>query len=158
MMRLAPVLLLAACAAAPACPPAPPPAPPPPLALGYRIPTDPIALRPSDIIVYDADTFDVGNERIRVANLDAPEIGRRADCDEERALGDAATAAVSAIIQNANAVTIYPEDERDFFKRVVARIDVDGTDLAQTIIGRGLGRPWRGRSSDWCATSSPAQP
>ncbi len=119
------------------------------LRLGYRIPDTPIVLD-EPVRVYDADTFDVGAERIRVNNLDAPEIGGRADCPAESALGDAATTAAVAIFASAQRVTIYPEHRRDRYSRVLARVDVDGRDFAQMLIDRGLARPWRGRSSSWC--------
>lgn len=122
----------------------------PSLALGFRVDTRPIALW-EPISVYDADTFDVGAERIRVNNLDAPEIGERAECDIERALGERATAVARELLEGGARVTIYPERRRDRYGRVLARVDVNGADLAQTLINRGLARPWRGRSSDWCA-------
>lgn len=119
-------------------------------ALGYRVPTDPITIT-QPIRVIDADTFDVGAERIRINNLDAPETFRP-HCDAERELGTRATVRARELIAAARVVTIYPERRRDRTSRVLARVEVDGQDLATLLIGQGLGRPWRGRTSDWCAS------
>lgn len=45
-------------------------------------------------VVLDGDTLRDGEERYRVENIDAPERGARAECPEERALADAASAYV----------------------------------------------------------------
>jgi micrococcal nuclease len=119
------------------------------LALGYRIPTEPIVLD-EPVAVVDGDTIDVGAERIRIANLDAPETGR-ARCARERELGEAATAAAAELIGGAREIVIHPERRRDRNSRVLARVELDGRDFAELMIARGLGRPWRGRGSNWCA-------
>ena len=35
--------------------------------------------------------------------------------------------------------------------RVVARIEIDGVDLGERLIARGLAQPWRGRKADFCS-------
>jgi micrococcal nuclease len=119
------------------------------IALGYRVPTNPLPLPAAEIVVVDGDTIDVGAERFRIANLDAPEI-ERANCPSERALGERAKAAAATILGEARSIVAYPQRRRDRYGRVVARIEYDGTDFASAMIARGLGRVWRGRASNWC--------
>lgn len=102
-------------------------------------------------VVIDGDTVRDGEERYRVANLDAPEVGSHARCPEERAAGEAARAEVTELIAGARRVIAHPTGRRDRYGRVVAYIEIDGVDLGARLIDRGLARPWYGRSSDYCA-------
>jgi micrococcal nuclease len=84
--------------------------------------------------VIDGDTLrDAGGERYRVENIDAPERGGRADCAEERVLAEAARAYVEAWIAQSR------------------RVEIDGVDLGERLIARGLAQPWRGRKANFCA-------
>lgn len=105
----------------------------------------------SNPVVIDGDTLRDGGERYRVENLDAPELGHRARCPAEAALAEAARDAAVTLVANAHQVEALPIGRRDRYGRVVARIELDGRDLGDTLIARGLARPWRGRSSDFCA-------
>lgn len=122
----------------------------PPLALGYHVDTTPREV--TGVRLVDADTFDVGAERIRVNNLDAPE-SFRPDCDSERALAARANAEAGRIFAGARQIILYPERRRDRSARVLARVEVDGQDFATLLIRQGLARPWVGRSSDWCGVN-----
>jgi micrococcal nuclease len=99
----------------------------------------------------DGDTLrDAEGERYRVENIDAPEGGARSECREERVLADAASAYVDAWISQARHVEALPVGRRDRYGRIVARIEVDGVDLGERLIARGLAQPWRGRKADFC--------
>jgi micrococcal nuclease len=109
-----------------------------------------IALAQAEVI--DGDTLRDGEgERYRVENIDAPERGSRSECPEERALAEAARAYVDAWIANADRVEALPAGRRDRYGRVVARIEIDGVDLGERLIARGLAQPWRGRKADFCS-------
>ncbi|MBY0568194.1 MAG: thermonuclease family protein [Hyphomonadaceae bacterium] len=100
----------------------------------------------------DGDTLrDAFGERYRVENIDAPERGSRSECREERLLAEAASAYVAAWIAQADRVDAHPTGRRDRYGRVVARIEIDGVDLGETLIARGLAQPWRGRKADFCS-------
>ena len=101
-------------------------------------------------VAVDGDTVRAGGETYRVANIDAPETGWRAQCPYEAALGEAAEARVDALMAQARRVVADPVGRRDRYGRVVARVRVDGADLGQTLIDEGLARPWRGRRESWC--------
>lgn len=93
--------------------------------------------------VIDGDTLVFGNEHVRIVNLDAPDIGSHARCALERERGLAARG-------YARAVSMGERQGRDRYGRTLARVRVDGRDFGQAMIAAGHGRPWRGRSSNWC--------
>jgi len=101
--------------------------------------------------VVDGDTLRDGDERYRVENVDAPERGRRALCPEERALADAASAYVAEWVAGAARVEALSTGRRDRYGRIVARIEIDGVDLGERLMARGLAQPWRGRKADFCS-------
>lgn len=101
--------------------------------------------------VIDGDTFRVATgERIRIAGIDAPETRRdQAKCPAELALGRMATRQAIGLLKG-RAVTI--ERVGRSYDRTVARVRLDGRDLAEVLIERGIAKTWpRGRSKpDWC--------
>ena len=42
----------------------------------------------------------------------------------------------------------------DFYKRILARLLVDGVDAGYILIREGYARPWRGHREDWCNEDS----
>jgi endonuclease YncB( thermonuclease family) len=104
----------------------------------------------SQPVVIDGDTLRVGHERYRVENIDAPETGRRAQCPEEIALGQAASAELRRWVAGAHQVEAFPIGRRDRYGRVVARVAIDGVDLGERLMRLGLAKPWEGRKSDFC--------
>ncbi len=100
----------------------------------------------------DGDTLrDVQGVSYRVENIDAPERGQRAECAHERALAETARSYVRAWIERSRTVEALPVGRRDSYGRVVARIEIDGVDLGERLIARGLAQPWRGRKANFCA-------
>jgi micrococcal nuclease len=109
-----------------------------------------LALAQAEVI--DGDTLrDGAGERYRVENIDAPERGARAECPEERALAEAARSYVDTWVAGAGRVEAIPIGRRDRYGRVVARIEIDGVDLGERLIARGLAQPWAGRKADFCS-------
>lgn len=101
--------------------------------------------------VTDGDTFRLTTgERIRIANIDAPEIhARQAKCRLEIERGEAATKRARALLDG-KAVTI--ERVGRSYNRTVARVRVDGRDLGEALIASGAARPWLRHQPkpDWC--------
>jgi endonuclease YncB( thermonuclease family) len=107
-------------------------------------------------IVHDGDTIRCGRERVRLVNIDAPELlgsercspasrrrlaGSRnpAWCDYD--LGERSRAALAALIVRGPAM-LQPVG-RDHYGRLLARVTVNGRDAGAYLISRGLARPWR---------------
>ncbi len=104
----------------------------------------------SQPLVIDGDTLRDGDERYRVENIDAPERGGRAGCVAERELAEAARDYLRTWVSSARVVEAAPVGRRDRYGRIVARISIDGVDLGERLMARGLAQPWRGRRANFC--------
>lgn len=107
----------------------------------------------SPVWVIDGDTIDIRGTRVRVANLDAPDIGSHAKCAGEERLGQEAKRYAIQLIRGAKRVEIVNPERLDRYGRTVAHVSIDGRDFGDTMLRAGQARPWRGRSSDWCSGS-----
>ena len=95
-------------------------------------------------------TIIIGDETIRIENLDTPEKGNRAECLAERLLADLATQRLQELLTGAQLVIV--RSGKDRFDRTLATIFADGKDLGVTLVEEGYARPWEGRQVDWCGT------
>ena len=99
--------------------------------------------------VHDGDTLRCGGEKVRIANIDAPELPGSSKCKPPRPAyawcdfraGYASRDALIAFLAHGR-VTI----ERfgtDPYGRTLATISVNGVDAGEYLVSRGLARPWR---------------
>ena len=96
--------------------------------------------------VVDGDTFWLAGEKIRIVNIDAPELGG-ARCAAERARAIAATRWLAD--QLAEPISI----ERtgiDRYGRTLARVSIAGVDIGGQLIAAGFAKPWHGAKARWC--------
>ncbi len=113
-----------------------------------RPPAAPLSAPPSApalhhaISVYDGDTIRLGDERIRIIGLDTPELGHRAECEGEARAAERAKQALIGEIAHGN-VALHRQGT-DRYGRTLARVTVDGRDVAATLIAQGLARPYAG--------------
>lgn len=100
--------------------------------------------------VIDGDTVRLGDERIRLEDINAPETHRPA-CPAERELGQRATQRLLALM-NAGPFTVVDDGgrDRDRYDRQLRRLERDGRSLGATLVDEGLARPWSGRRRSWC--------
>jgi endonuclease YncB( thermonuclease family) len=99
--------------------------------------------------VVDGDTLDVGGERIRLANIDAPEMPPKSRCASEAEGALAATARLRSLVGEGS-LTLRRTGE-DRYGRTLAHVYVDQADVGDALIAAGLVRPWEGRRRSWCA-------
>ena len=101
--------------------------------------------------ITDGDTFRLeSGERIRIANIDAPEThAGQAKCRAEIALGLAATKRVRALLGHQKVTFVRVGRSYD---RTVARVTLDGHDLGQRLVAMGVAKPWPHYKPkpDWC--------
>jgi endonuclease YncB( thermonuclease family) len=97
--------------------------------------------------VIDGGAIRLAGERVDIAGLQAPEI-EAPRCPEEQRLG---AKTVERLIQllNSGKVTAGPAF-RDQFGRDVRRVQVEGEDVAGTLISAGLARKARSGRANWC--------
>ncbi|ANK71689.1 hypothetical protein FA04_02995 [Ensifer adhaerens] len=103
----------------------------------------------SDCVV-DGDTLWIGGEKVRVADIDTPEISEP-KCDAEKALGERAKERMIELV-NAGAFEMRAWEGRDAdqFGRKLRVLVRDGRSLGDVLVSEGLARTWRSRREPWC--------
>lgn len=101
--------------------------------------------------VVDGDTLWLNGEKIRVADIDAPET-HPPRCDAEADLGNRATRRLAELVNAGPFEAQLASDGRDADKygrklRVLIR---DGRSLGAVMVDEGLARSWTGRRQPWC--------
>lgn len=105
---------------------------------------------PRTTCVVDGDTFWLNGEKVRLADINAPET-HGAGCPAEQVLGERATRRLIALL-NAGPVTLEIEGRaQDRYGRALRVARRGGRSLGNQLVIEGLAEPWRGRRSDWCA-------
>jgi len=98
----------------------------------------------------DGDTFDTGAMRVRVADIDTPEV--HGDCAHEVQLAARATARMRALLA-AGPFELRPlangRDE-DRYGRKLRIVTRGGRSLGDQLVAEGLARTWSGRREPWC--------
>ena len=99
--------------------------------------------------VVDGDTIWIEGEKIRIADIDAPET-HDYGCAEELALGNRATGRLQELLHG-GAVTLGSVDrDEDGYGRKLRLVFVDGRGVGDTLVGEGLARYYRGGRRPWC--------
>lgn len=97
----------------------------------------------------DGDTIDCGALRVRLVNVDTPEL--HGQCAAEIAMAERARDFTAARLA-AGPVTIKPDNKRprDRYGRALAWVIVEGRDIGEDLIAAGLARRWDGSRRPWC--------
>ena len=134
------------------------------VALPYLLPKQDTAARTTELVgltlpmcrngqgtncVIDGDTFRLGGQPIRIADIDTPET-RDYGCDAEKALGVRATARMRQLL-NAGPFELapYARDE-DRYGRKLRIVTRNGQSLGQVLVAEGLARSRDGARHGWC--------
>jgi endonuclease YncB( thermonuclease family) len=101
--------------------------------------------------VVDGDTFWVHGEKIRIADIDTPEISRPR-CREEHALGIRATTRLLELLNEGPFDLVQPQDgrDRDRYGRALRDVRRGGMSIGDQLVAEGLARKWEGRRNPWC--------
>jgi endonuclease YncB( thermonuclease family) len=104
---------------------------------------------PRQTCVVDGDTFWLNGEKVRIADINAPET-EQAACPAERAAGEAAKRRLLVLL-NAGPFSLETgERDRDRYGRALRIVTRGGRSLGAQLVSEGHAEPWRGRRSDWC--------
>tara|TARA_B100001029_G_scaffold167545_1_gene160834 strand:+ start:519 stop:923 length:405 start_codon:yes stop_codon:yes gene_type:complete len=108
----------------------------------------------NNLYCYDGDTcyvtIDGKNQKIRLLELDTPEISKP-KCDAELVLGLKARDFVNDLIKNAKTIQFITDYELDYFGRILSYLIIDGEDVSALLIKNGLGVVYKkGHKMDWC--------
>jgi endonuclease YncB( thermonuclease family) len=99
--------------------------------------------------VVDGDTFWIGGEKIRIADVDAPET-HPPRCAREAELGNAATRRLQALL-NAGPVTLAVAGrDTDRYGRKLRIVMRGQQSIGEMLVDEGLARRWTGHREPWC--------
>lgn len=97
--------------------------------------------------VADGDTFWFRGIKLRIADIDAPEI-YPPHCEREEKLGNAAKERLLVLLNGGRFSLVTVRDERDRFGRTLRRVTRGGRSIGDVLIAEGLAR--RGPRRSWC--------
>ena len=104
---------------------------------------------PRSTCVVDGDTFWYRGAKIRIADINTPEVSSPG-CPAEAALGARATARLTELL-NAGAFTLAPvERDEDRYGRKLRIVTRGGQSLGERLVDEGLAERWRGFRSNFC--------
>jgi endonuclease YncB( thermonuclease family) len=99
--------------------------------------------------VIDGDTIRYGGVKIRLADIDTPEVFSP-KCPDEASLGRQATGRLQELL-NAGPVGLMPiERDADRYGRKLRVVTRNGRSLGDILVAEGLARRWDGRRRSWC--------
>jgi micrococcal nuclease len=99
--------------------------------------------------VVDGDTFIMDRQKIRIADIDAPEIVGA--CDYERTLARRATVRLRELLNEGPfELRAYASRDTDQYGRKLRMLYRGGRSIGDVLIAEGLARRWTGRRQPWC--------
>ncbi|HEX8480856.1 MAG TPA: thermonuclease family protein [Allosphingosinicella sp.] len=106
------------------------------------------AAAPGSLRVIDGDTFVHDGNRIRIADIDTPEVHGR--CPQESALAAKATRRLRTLLA-LGPFDLHPlPSGRDRYGRQLRIVTRDGRSIGDVLVAEGLARTWSGRREGWC--------
>ena len=100
--------------------------------------------------VVDGDTFWLEGLKVRIADIDTPEVSQP-QCPAEKALGDRATNRLIELL-NAGPFELRPGGSRDTdqYGRKLRVLVRENRSIGKQLVEEGLARTWTGRREPWC--------
>ena len=100
--------------------------------------------------IVDGDTFWLNGVKIRIADIDTPEIGNPG-CASEHALGMRATRRLRDLL-NAGPFELlaFRGRDEDRYGRKLRIVVRGGNSLGDQLVSEGLARTWSGKREPWC--------
>lgn len=99
--------------------------------------------------VVDGDTIRLNGDRIRISDIDTPEVFSP-QCPEELALGNRATRRMVQLLSAGSFEMLRFERDKDVYGRKLRVLVRDGQSIGQLLVAEGLARTWDGARHPWC--------
>lgn len=99
--------------------------------------------------VVDGDTIRLNGDRIRISDIDTPEVFSP-QCPQELARGEAATRRLVQLLSAGSFEMLRFERDVDVYGRKLRVLVRDGQSLGQILVSEGLARTWDGARHPWC--------
>jgi micrococcal nuclease len=97
--------------------------------------------------VVDGDTFWVDGKKIRIADINAPEVSSP-KCGAEKARGDKATRRLQSLLNEGRFE--MRGSGNDKYGRSLRTLHRDGRSLGGALVDEGLAHEWNGHKESWC--------
>ena len=112
--------------------------------------SSPIGVCPSSGVritcVHDGDSFIVERERIRIADIDTPELDGA--CESERRLAETARATLVTLLNSERYNIVRQGTDR--YGRTLAIVSNSRGSIGDQMVRVGVARTWSGRREPWC--------
>jgi endonuclease YncB( thermonuclease family) len=102
--------------------------------------------------VVDGDTIWYEGLKIRLADIDAPEI-RDPKCASEATLGHRAKRRLFELINSGPIEVVRTGRDEDRYRRKLRVVMQNGRSLGEVLVAEGLARRWDGARRSWCDAS-----
>lgn len=101
--------------------------------------------------VVDGDTVWLDGEKIRLSDINTPEISSPS-CAAEKRLGERATGRLVELLASGPVQVVDPADspDRDRYDRLLRELHVGGASVGDTLVREGLAEEWQGYRREWC--------
>ena len=99
--------------------------------------------------VVDGDTFYMGGEKIRIADIDAPET-HDYGCASEAERGQRATRRLQDLLNSGGVQMASIDRDTDVYGRKLRIVEVNGAGVGETLVDEGLARWYGGGRRSWC--------
>ena len=99
--------------------------------------------------VVDGDTIWLDGAKIRIADINTPEVSDP-QCAAEARLARRATIRLQTLLNQGSFALDAIDRDEDTYGRKLRIITRGGTSLGEQLVAEGLAEPWRGRRSGWC--------
>ena len=116
------------------------------LAALLALPSPALAVPAEQVRVIDGDTVAIGQERLRLLNIDAPETSSPR-CPAEAAAGERATTRLKEL--TAGGVMVVRSGDRDRYGRTLGRLVVGTRDVGDILLSEGVALPWEPGRRAW---------
>lgn len=100
--------------------------------------------------VVDGDTFWFRGDKVRIADIDAPEIFSPR-CGDERSVGEASRDRLLELLNGGSFTLAAGWRDTDRFGRKLRTVTRHGRSLGEMLVEEGLASRWNGPRRDWCA-------
>ncbi|WP_286719073.1 thermonuclease family protein [Devosia sp. 63-57] len=99
--------------------------------------------------VVDGDTFWLDGIKIRIADINTPEIGAP-QCAAEAALGRRAMERLRELLNEGTFSLVGIDRDEDQYGRKLRIVERNGRSVGAVLVAEGLAHEWRGRRESWC--------
>lgn len=99
--------------------------------------------------VVDGDTFWLDGVKIRIADINTPEVSAP-QCTAEAALGQRATMRLAALLNDGPFDIVRSGRDEDQYGRKLRIVEREGRSLGAQLVAEGLAHEWGGHRQSWC--------